>query len=536
MTNSIDVSRPLYSIDIPAKHAEIRLVKSPETWLFGSRGSMKTTIAIVLFILECVEDMPRHTGVIVVPNYEHFSLNTKTPLFLGLKRMGVIEGHHFTYGEKPVDGWDKALDHTDKDDYTHTLCFPNGTRYIVVSLARLGAANAISAQSGVFDEVKLMKKEKLDEVLPIFRGHDKEFSYTSNLYAKFFATDKLADPAEIAWMLNKRKQVDHQKVKDVMAVQLMVNQLKAQLAIVGKTKAVAIKQHVFRLETILKNKRTGMVYVQEINCFDVRSLLGEVWFQAAKAAVKTKRIWDVAYENKDPDRPAETFYPAIKEDVHEYDTQGTEDIDFSKPFIISVDYQHSVAPIPVDQISTLPGNNYESKNTIDYIYTLFPETLKDAVQKFCDTYKFSIRTVYYCYDHTAIGKRANADSYDTIVRDTLVANGWTVEDVYIGQAPEHFDKYNNTDGWLKEEDPDTLPIRIHKRRCANLLTSIKNAGTKTMNGQTKKDKKFENTTNYPDIDQSVTTHACDAWDMTNEAVLGQKLIKPIRMGGGLGFR
>jgi hypothetical protein len=71
-----------------------------------------------------------------------------------------------------------------------------------------------------------------------------------------------------------------------------------------------------------------------------------------------------------------------------------------------------------------------------------------------------------------------------------------------------------------------------------VLISLRNAKTKIgPDGKTKKDKKYENTTRYPDMDQSETTHFSDAFDTIIEAVLEQKLISfSSSSAGGVGFR
>jgi hypothetical protein len=348
----------------------------------------------------------------------------------------------------------------------------------------------------------------------------------------------LADPGQLEWLLKKRDLVDKDKVQDIITVQLEVNKLKGLLNRSVKDKEKEkLKVDIFELEKILNEERRNMVYVAEINCYDVLPFLGEAWLRSAKRNCKSTGVWDVAYENKDPDKPAESFYPSFDDNIHVYDTEGSEDININAAFIIAIDYQHTVAPIPVSQIGPLPGQTVKSLNYVDYVYSLYPEGLRDAVRKFCDRYSHHARKrVNYVYDHTAIGKRTDADEYYVIVKDELKKCGWTVVDIYTGQAPGHFQKYNDTKDWMEEKDPKTLPIRIHRTRCAKLIKSIKGAPAKTSAGKTEKDKRYENTTKYPDLDQSETTHPSDAFDMTNDAVLKHKLIKSTELTIPLAFR
>jgi hypothetical protein len=530
--------QPIMNFTIPAKHMEIRLVRALETYLLGSRGSLKTTLGCALYCIDMIYEMPRSTGVIVVPNYEHFDKNTFEPLLKGWARLGYKADEHFVIDKRPQESWPKPYDFEGAKKYDRVISWHNGTVIKIISLARIGAANAVSAQWGFFDELKFMKSTSLEEVFPIFRGNEEYFGESSCYLSKFFATDKLADPAEIEWILNKRNLVDHRKVESIIPVQLHVNYLKTQLVDIPQSKQAPIKKQIFELERRLKLDRANLVYVAEINCYDVLPILGNKWLNSQKTLCKSKRTWEVAFENKDPQKPGESFYPLFDESIHTYNTVGTEDIDLSRPFIISSDYQHTVAPIPVAQIGKLPGMTSNSLNYIDYIYSLYPEGLRDAVKKFCDKYiNHLTKRVYYVYDHTAIGKRVDADEYFTIVKKELIANKWKVIDRFTGQAPGHYQKYSDTSDWLEHKDAADLPIRMHAVRCRKLIKSITGSPAKTTAGKTEKDKKYESTSTYPDLDQSETTHGSDAFDMINDAVLKQKLIKaspqriPLAFGG-----
>jgi hypothetical protein len=539
MENStINNDQPIVDVILPAKHIEIQLTRANETYLFGSRGSLKTFRGIALYCVDCIYDMPRSTGIAVALSYEHFDKNTLAPLLGGFENLGYIQGKHFVVNKKPPEDWPKPLLGAGTDDYDRTITWHNGTVIKLISLARKAGSNAISAQWGFFDEAKFMDPDDLNEIFPIFRGNE-QFSLSSRYLSKFFATDKLADPAEIEWLLKKRDLVDHIKVQDVQAVQCHVNILKARMFSDQSTlkEKKQLKRQIYEYEMLLNKERSDMVYVAEINCYDVLPILGEAWLKAAKRICRNEYTWSVAYENADPDRPAEVFYPGWDENKLCYDTHGDEDILLSEAFIISLDYQHTVAPLPVAQISTLPGADRPSLNYVDYIYSLYPEGLRDAVKKFCKKYKnHSTKIVHYAYDHTAIGKRTDADEYCVIVIDELQLNGWEVMDAYTGQAAGHYQRYLDTKDWMEQKDPEELAIRIHRTRCAKMIKAISGAPAKTSAGKTEKDKKYENSSKYPDLDQSTTTHVTDAFDMINDAVLKQKLIKASEERSSIGFR
>jgi hypothetical protein len=97
--------------------------------------------------------------------------------------------------------------------------------------------------------------------------------------------------------------------------------------------------------------------------------------------------------------------------------------------------------------------------------------------------------------------------------------------IYIDKAHWHFDQFFSTGSWLRHRDPSLPEILVNRDRCPKLISSIQGAPAKTTNGKTEKDKALENTTRYPTIDQTETTHFSDTFDMVNHAVLQLKRIR-----------
>jgi hypothetical protein len=520
-----------HEILVPPQHAKIQLVDANETFLFGSRGSFKSSVGLSLYNLRRVFEMPRSTGVGVGISFNNLYENTLPPFKAFLLEKGFVEDVHFTISKPPPRSWPTPYIGVVDRTYKNTMTWYNGTSKQFISLMRKASANGVSAQWGDFDEVKFMSQKVLtDYIFPIFRGNEKHFRHCSGYLSKFFLTDKNADPGKIQWLLNKRDQVDQRKVDIVIALQIELDRLKALYNQAGKGKKLEIKVQIHAVETRLAILRARMVYVSEINADDVKPILGKAWYDDKRKNTSTYE-WDIIYLNKDPSRPENTFYPAWDLKRHVHSTAG--DIRKDTPLIIASDYQHTVAPIPVAQLSVLPGQSTMSLNFIDDPYTLHPKGLRDAVKLFCTRHAdHECKQVYYVYDHTAIGERVDADRYCAIVVDELENNGWQVYEINIGQAPGHFDKYTDTIDWMSEEKPDCIPIRIHCR-CTKLIKSVTGAGAKIVGKETKKDKSVEI---QAGLDQSETTHFSDAMDMILNAVLKQRLISEIIEHSPIAFR
>jgi hypothetical protein len=546
--------QPVLDMKLPEPHILSRMVDANETYFLASRGSFKTTRGISLFVIHKVYQMPRSSGVIVGLSFEHLGDNTIPPLLHSWAEFGLNHGEHYVYGVRPPDHWPKPYLGVINGKFDHTITFHNGTVIHLVSLKKKASANGISAQWGVFDEAKFMKEKVLkDEIFPIFRGNEKYFKRCSGYLAKFFATDKLADPAKIKWLLKKRELNNPVAINVVITLQAELSRIRMELA--GKdaegkeigepAKGTRFKllRRAHELEVRLMKLRSGMTYYVEASGKDVVPILGEKWLKDKERNLG-EHEYKVAILNKDPDRAGESFYPDFSLQEHTY--RNPFDINPVKPFIIAADYQHSIAPILVAQLCKLPGADDVTLNYVDEVYLVGKQldkakangnggvgSLSAAVQLFCDRYKnHPTKRVVYVYDHTAIGRRVDADKYFEIVTKVLKKNKWSIRLVYTGQAPLHFQKFEDTKAWMARKDDSPIGIMINAERCDRTIQCVQAATATTIGGKTEKDKRNEKDES---IDQSTTTHITDVFDQINDAVLKQRLIKP---GGtsGMGAR
>lgn len=545
MINSID--EQVRDLVLPATHVEIRKVKAKDTVLLAARGTFKTSRGIALYIMEMVEQMPGSTGAGIGLSFEHLERNTIPPLRLGFIDLGWIEGVDFIIGKKPPLDWDKPILGVVNNNYKYTISFPNGCIIQLISLKVKASANGVSAQWGFFDEAKFMdEKELASEIFPIFRGLDHLFKTCHGYLGKFFATDKLADPAKIKWLLKKRKKNNPKKLQVILALQAKLEELLIQQENAGINVSERLQKEINEVDQRLLQLRSNMTHVWEISAIEVRPIMGEDWWKALIRNVTGYEL-RIAIFNEDPDKPEKAFYPDFNEKRHVHFLD--DDYQPNKPIIMTPDYQQSVSPIILSQIV------YEIKiaprpclNYFDEVYTLANPTeapakngngskgeLQEAVQLFCKRYAHhQKKVVYYIYDATAKGRRVNADKYYETVQRELKKHKWSVVLIDTGRQPGHYQKFLDTKDWLQEKKEKELLIRIN-RRCEKLIISINGTGAMEVSGETKKDKRAEDTNKFPGIDQSETTHFSDTWDMTNHGVIKLKMVRPRAEKNPVGF-
>jgi len=523
-------------IKLTGPMARIKLIRPKETYLLASRGSFKTTQGISLYLADCTYQMPQASGIICGPSFEHLGDNTLNPLFNSLTTYGLVEGVHFVIGQPPPKAWPRPFIRVPSKKYDHIISWHNGSNQYIISLAKKGSANGISCQYGVFDEAKFMDPTDLKEIVfPAFRGNEVYYKDHPLYLSKFFATDKLADISKLKWLLDKKEQNNYRLFDIIITLQLELDRLKLEYNGAGINKRYRMEPQIEALETRLALLRKNTTLYIESNAMDSVAILGEEWLKDKKQNT-SGYVFNVAYMNEDPTRPEDGFYPDFNKDKHTHllDT----DYDPDKPIILAADYQHSVSPVVLAQVSTLHGldKKRNSLNFIDSIYTLAPDGLEEALKLFCNKYSTHIKKlVYYVFDQTAVARRNNASSYMDIVVRGLKEHGWKVNEVYTGRQPGHYQKFLDTKYWLLNENNLGTEIYIHADRCSKLIKSIEGAPAKIgRKGETEKDKRYENTTQYPGLDQSETTHFSDVFDMILDAVLKKKLILTANNTGGGG--
>jgi hypothetical protein len=492
------------NIDLLDSQALIRVINANVTYCAWPRGSGKTTRGIGPQIQHLSEVMPRSQVLLFSDTYERlFDRIVPNIVHFLQSKLYLVEGVDFVLFKKPPDHWTKPLIPLTKFD--KVISFSSGMALCLVSLSVEGSANAFNAQAAIGDEVKFCDEEKIDaEVLPALRGAEEYFGHLPEYLSVWMFTDKHGP--KIKWYLRKKKLVNQKAVETVYNLQMKIFELEKEMQNYTSTRSIYQYKNLINLYKEKADRiRKYLVYYSDMKPYENLKSLGKFFFDRARRIAKSLYVFNVAYLNHDPDKIEHTFYPTFTEG-NKY--KGINDYDPTCAFVVAVDYQWRISPMPVVQVNKLPGSQYKTINFIDALYVLHPFGLEDVVKTFCNKYDGHLnKVVHFIYDHTAIGRNPAKMVFRDIVKKAFRYNGWVVIDHYTGDAPDQDIKFENIKLWLVNRGE--YAVKVNEIAAEQMIKSIEQSPAKTVNGVTKKDKKSEGDLNFPAED---STHFGDAFD------------------------
>lgn len=484
--------------------------------------------------------MPRSTGVILGATYTQLVTRTLPELIKGYQMLGYQYEHHFIFGKSPTEKWKKMwkwkAPFAPPLDYKYVMCWWNGAVAKLVSQERPGSSNGISIDWIIGDELKYINEQKLNtELLPANRGIIPEFEGNIYHHGQTYTTDMPVGTGG-RWIFEMENKMDRDKVNqiwEIQTVRFQFEQLRKK-----ETRQLyqqELNKQIEILDAEMNDLRRGLLYYHEASTLDNIHTLGAEYIKQQLRDTSSFQF-DTQILNIRPLRLEDGFYPDFDEEVHgyfaenedyfnnlEYDPFGIsldcrkdKDLDSNAPLHIGMDYNRRIWPISVGQVKN------DEIRSIKGIHVLYPLKLKDAVQKFCDYYKFHKRKfVYYWYDHTAIGEMNETRMCDDVTA-VLRKNGWVVQEMYIGQQPGHEIRYRMWGDLLTKTDKYKYKYRINRECCDKLILSKSLAQAEQRKDGFGKDKRTEKDPKFP---AEESTHYSDAEDTWVYGVLESSLYK-----------
>jgi hypothetical protein len=464
------------------------LSKAPIRVLEWGRGTGKSTI-LGRYIRDCVEQMPRSTGVLVASSFAQIKTRTLPSTISGLEQHGLYKDLHYYVGQRPPK-WAKWPEpHEPPLDYKNCIIFWNGTVLNFLSQDSSGSSGrGLNIDWGLADEAALLdeKKFQTDFVLSMRGGKKKIAAYPDG-----------------NWKYYKDCALHHSYV------------------LATSTPITLSGRWIFKYEEQSIMDPAAVTYIKASSLTNKKNL-SQAFFDNAKATLPDF-IYNAEILNIRLPKIENGFYPLLSDTCHCYndfnaldimsgstrDCSKDEDIITTDPLIAGIDWGTAINCMVIAQ------GNTSTMNFLNNIYVKYPKIVDDLVDEFLRYYEpHQRKELYLWYDPT--GNINTANSRTTLaeqVRERLQKGGWKVYLMTTGRNNElHENKYHLWNNILKEEEGSTFPIfRMNGSNCKELWISMSNAPAKIgMNESIRKDKSSEG---KKSVKQEHATHFSDAGDV-----------------------
>lgn len=350
------------------------------------------------------------------------------------------------------------------------------------------------------------------ELLPANRGIIEAFKGNIYHHGQTYTTDMPVGTAG-RWIFDIENAMDKEKVNYILQLQ----QVRYKLFHSGKDYSAQINV----IDEEIQEARQNLLYYHTASTLDNIHALGEEYILNQ---IRDTSIFqfDTQILNIKPDRLEDGFYPDFDEEVHGYfsenenyfDNLNTDVFDCRKdgdlnpelPLHISLDYNRRIFPVSVGQF--IRGKEVRS---LKALHVLYPGKVRDAVQEFCDYYRFhKNRIVYYWYDQTAVGDMYDTRLCDDVI-DVLVKNKWNVQPKYLGPVPGHEERYRMWGNLLTRSGKYKEQYTINRENCRYLILSKNQAEAEQTKLGFGKSKKTERDPNFPAEESTHYSDAEDTW-------------------------
>jgi hypothetical protein len=507
------------------------------SWLIGAkeeygvwgRSTGKTQGPIAQRSSHAANLMPRGATGIVGTTYVQLLDRTLPPLLKGWESLGYEENVHFWRRRFPPKTLNIPSAIYPVLTPEHSIFWWNGHVFHLISQDRPGLANGKNLDAIICDEARFLNHARyMDDIAPTNRGNREIFGHLAEHHMITMFTDMPTTPKG-KWILEKSNQVDQEKIKQIINIQLEYNKLKAELSDPAITpgRCNYIKRQLSSYAYVLNELRKDSVWYSEASSLDNIQVLGVAQFKQWRREMEWPEFQS-SILNKRVVHSDNGFYSLLDTDVHAYDDfdygyiegqsvdlpngslndcRKDRDLIKNKPLEIALDYNAAINSLVIGQ---------EIEKYFRVLKSMFvtsneKKILPDLIDDFCAYYRYhNCHEVYYYYDHTAIGTDSTRlESLADIVSNRLMKNGWTVRRCYVGQQPRHDIRYRMWQAVLKESDPKYKPVRFNRENSKSVLTSMQLAGVRVGKNGFEKDKRSEANKLIPQED---ATHLSDAMD------------------------
>lgn len=501
-------------------------------------------------LLQSVQRMPRATFAFVTPTGKRALTNTLPSITRHLEAWGYKQGIHWCIGVKPPQrlGWPTPL--MKPQHYEYFLSFYTGAQVHIVSQDRQGTSNSMSYDYIFIDEAKFINFERLkDETFPANRGQGVDFGHVPQHHGMLITSD-MPTSRKGSWFMAYKDVHDAELVAVVQGLVHQLWQARQHLATHPEDKAA--QRYAQQLSHTLDDFRRHLLFYKEYSSLVNLPVLGEAFFAQMKRdlppltfltsimCVMPKRTEGGFYASLTDDNLYTPTDLAPQPDLiarYGYGTPATDaitaqgagldtDVLSDTPLCIAFDYNANINWLVVGQVVE------SDLRIVRSFFVKYERKLRELVDDFAHYYRHHReRTVYFCYDSTALGSNyaVNRDDFKQVILDRLLHHGFYAVELYIGRPMAHSEKHLLLNAMLAGHA--RYRPRINEEAAHDLLLSITGAGV--YNGG--KDKRGEKLAETEEDRLEYRTDGSDAFDTLCIAIETryQEGLVGMYLGGGI---
>ena len=475
----------------------IDLMKPTNLYLYGGRGTAKSTDILAKRSIDIIYDMPRASFAFVSDTYVNLMTKILPAILHGWEnRLGFIENYHFVVDKEPPDHWPKPLIKT--FSYNHTVTTFNGCKFFLTSLDRPSVNAGISVVHHFGDESKYLQEAKLNKLFPTLRGDYNLYGHSHYFLGQTFCSD-MPDPAvgESDWMMRMEKKMDRKKITWILQAAIILNEINLEIFFAIKKgddpkKIENLKKNRQRWIERLGKIRQGSTLFYIVSSFANADILTLQYFQNLYDTLDFEEFKTAVLSMRKTLEVSSRFYGALS-DKHFY--RDGYNYDYYDQFSLKSNLvQTSTGLRHIKHEQILEGGfdagnmmslviGQEQDNTyrvLKGIYTLTPEWIRELADKFITFFEPHKRKVLHLYhDRSANQYRKSGRDFASQLKHDIEFNkagartGWIVQLMNIGQGNiTHSDEFNLMNIMMGEKDKRLPKLLIDMFECRELKNQL----------------------------------------------------------------
>ena len=532
-------------IKITSKDADIRysnwistlidLIKPANLYLYGGRGTAKSTEILAKRTIDVIYDMPRASFAFVSDTYVNLMTNIIPAIMLGWQsRMNFLENYHFVADVAPPDNWPKPLIKT--FSFKHTISTFNGCKFFLTSLDRPSSNAGISVVHHFGDEAKYLQWEKLSKLFPTLRGDYNLYGHSHYFMGQTFCSD-MADPSagESDWMLRMEKNMDKEQITRILQSAFILNEINLELYSAQQNgedpkRIENIKKNQARWVERIRKIRQDSTFFYIVSSFANVDILTLKYFQNLLASLTFEEFKTAVLSIRKTLEKGARFYGALS-DKHFY--MDGYNYDYYDKFGIRDNVSQTSAGLKYIQHDKILEGGFDAGNMMSLVlgqeqgtqyrvlkgmYTLQPDWIRELGDKFITFFEPHKRKVLHLYHDRSTNqyRKAGRDfatqlKHDIEYNRSGIRTGWIVQLMSVGQGNiSHSDEFNLMNILMGEKDKRLPKLFIDKFECKELKSQLEiTPVTKSNKGEIQKVKTGDKLS--PSRLAMESTNFCDAF-------------------------